>query len=93
MNKEFENKLNELVEEFNSMGLWELRLLEPGYKIRAKGEIHFHNYFICLNVSGVKSGNLIKIAAFIGKYKGSLVIHPVKYNETLCIRIDDGQFF
>jgi len=93
MDNEFKNKLNELVEEFNSMGLWEHRLLGTSYKIKAKGEIHYHDYFICLNVSGVKSGNLVEIATFVEKYKGSLAIHPVKHNETLCIRIDDEQFF
>lgn len=91
--KDFKNKLTELVKEFNSLGLKEYSMFDGWFNIEATGEVHYHDYFICLNVNGLKAKNLSLIMDYIKKYNGTLCLHPAYEHNVLAIRIDDDQFF
>lgn len=91
--KEFKARLKELVVEVNSLGIYFQRFIGSGFHLKATGEIHYHDYYICLNVNGLPTNGLIQIMKFIEKYNGTLVLHPVRNNDTLAIRINDTQFF
>ncbi len=93
--KAFDNKLEELVSEFNTIntiGLHEFSIMHGNVGIRAKGENHFNDFFICLNFRAISSVNMQYILPYLVKYDGKLGLHPVKDNNTLCIRINSSQF-
>lgn len=80
----FDKKLKELVKEFNDNKFGELR---------AKGDdFGLYDFFLELNCTRMSTDYYELIMPFVKKYKGSIGISPVKYNDCICIRIDDRQF-
>ena len=79
----FNKKLNELVKEFNSLGL----------RVKATGDdFGLHDFFLVLNTRGLDSKLFDEIHPFIDKYNAHIGISPVRTNDCMCIRIDDSQF-
>jgi len=80
----FNKKLKELVKEFNDSRFG---------KLKARGDdFGLHDFFLELNCTRMPTEYYEMIMPFVKKYKGSIGISPVKYNDCICIRIDDSQF-